>query len=315
VRLLVTGASGFVGTHVDAALPAICGPDLEILRTAREAEPGRDVLALDMTDVAALRALLRAERPTHVLNLAGLAQPAEAASREDAAWSLHADALRHLGGLLLEEAPGAVLVNAGSGLVYGGTFSAGGAVGENAPLDPLDAYAASKAAGDLALGVLARRGLRCVRFRPFNHTGPGQSEGFVIAAFAAQIARIEAGLEEPVLRVGNLEAERDFVDVRDVVRAYGLALLHSGILPPGTVLNVASGVPRRIADILDALRGMSRVPIAVRTDPARMRASDVPRAVGDADRLQALLGWVPRIPFEQTLADVLADWRARVRAA
>jgi len=156
----------------------------------------------------------------------------------------------------------------------------------------------------------ARRGLDVVLMRPFNHAGPGQGEGFVVSAFAAQIARIEAGAE-PVIRVGDLEAERDFVDVRDVCDAYALAL--TAPLTPGTALNLASGRARRIGDVLEALLSMSRVAIRVETDPDRLRPSEVPCALGDATRARALLGWEPRIPFEDTLRDALEDWRARER--
>ena len=182
------------------------------------------------------------------------------------------------------------------------------------PLEPLDEYGASKAAGEIALHAASARGLACIRLRPFNHSGPGQTEDFVVPAFAAQIARIEAGLAKPVMRVGNLDAARDFVDVRDVCDAYALALARGEAVPPGTAINVASGVARRIGDILEALLSLARVPIRVQPDPARMRPSEVPVVVGDPGRAAALLGWSPRIPFETTLADVLADWRQRVSA-
>ena len=176
----------------------------------------------------------------------------------------------------------------------------------------MDEYAATKAAADLALGALAGKGLKCVRLRPFNHTGRGQDEAFVIPAIAMQIARIEAGLQPPVIRVGNLDAERDFLDVRDVVVAYALAVTKASELTPGTIINIASGTARRVRDILEYLLRLSRKPIALEKDEARMRPSDVPRIVGNGERARRLLGWVPEHSFDDTLADVLDDCRDRV---
>ncbi len=153
-----------------------------------------------------------------------------------------------------------------------------------------------------------------VRLRAFNHTGPGQRAEFAVAAFARQIARIEAGLQAPLMQVGALAPERDFLDVRDVVRAYVAAIRHADALAPGTILNIASGTPRRIGDVLDALRGLSAADITVETDGALLRPSDIARATAKPHRAHAALGWRPEIGWERTLADVLADWRVRVRA-
>ena len=312
MRLLVTGAHGFVGAHVAASVRRICGDDTDILLTSRHAATG--IEALDILDRDALAAMLARHGATHVLNLAGVAAPAAAEANPDLAWQVHSDGVRCFARAIGEAVPEAVMVNAGTGLVYGASFVSGRPVDESALVEPLDDYGASKAAGDLALGAAAQRGLRCLRMRPFNHSGPGQAEDFVIPAFAAQIARIEAGLAEGVLRVGNLDAARDFVDVRDVCDAYALALLKAREIKSGTVLNVASGIPRRIGDLLDALLALSTATIRVEPDPARMRPSDLPIAIGDPSRAAALLGWEPRIPLERTLADVLDAWRQRVAA-
>ena len=158
----------------------------------------------------------------------------------------------------------------------------------------LDEYSASKAAADLALGALVPAGLKCVRFRPFNHTGRGQSEHWSIPAFAMQVARIEAGLAPPTLRVGNLDAERDILDVADVVDAYALALYAADDLEPGDILNIAAGRARRIGDMLTELLKFSRREIAVERDSRRVRRSDLPILVGDSSRLRAKLGWALR---------------------
>lgn len=310
MQILLIGASGFMGGHLLTALRAAFGGSAAIHATARIAMPGAGIAALDVADEAAVRDLLADLRPTHVVNLAGIAAPAAASHDPEAAWRIHLDAVRYLGRAILDIVPTAQLVNTGTGLAYGASFLAGAPLSEDAPLRPLDDYGASKAAGDLALGVLAKRGLRAVLFRPFNQLGPGQTEDFVIPAFAAQIARIEANAGAPVIRVGNLDAERDFVDVRDVARAYVTAIARSDRIAPGTILNLASGTPRRIGDVLAALLALAAVPIRVEQDPARLRASDVPRAAGDSTRAAALLDWTPEIPFTASLAAVLDEQRA-----
>jgi GDP-4-dehydro-6-deoxy-D-mannose reductase len=200
----------------------------------------------------------------------------------------------------------------GQGLVYGGSAQSGLALDEQTLLAPIDQYAASKAAADLALGALAHRGLKCIRFRPFNHSGPGQAEGFVISDFAMQVAKIEAGFAAPLMRVGNLNVERDFLDVRDVANAYAQAARQSSSLEPGTIFNVASGIPRRVGDILEQRLGESRVKMNVEPDPARLDSTDLPRIIGNAGRARDWLGWSPEHRFEDMISSILHDWRARV---
>jgi GDP-4-dehydro-6-deoxy-D-mannose reductase len=314
MRVLITGALGFVGPYLAQALQRVCG-DVTILATSRTA--GEHPLlgavpALDVTDRSAVRDRIRRHQPTHVVNLAGLAAPTAATSDPTAAWQVHVQGALNLAYAILDEAPRCWLLNVGSGLVYGESAKPGLPLDENALLAPVDEYAVTKAAADLALGAMARRGLKSIRFRPFNHFGPGQAETFVIPAFAMQIAQIEAGLAEPVIHVGNLDAERDFLDVRDVVDAYALAVRSAeDMQAPGIILNIASGVPRRIGDILGRLLAQSRVRIEIEQDPMRLRPSDVPRMVGDADRARQKLGWTPSRSFDDTLAAVLDDCRTR----
>ncbi len=180
---------------------------------------------------------------------------------------------------------------------------------ETNPLRPLSPYAVSKVAQDM-LGYQYWMSWKVdsVRTRGFNHEGPRRGPVFVASDFAKQIADIEKGRKKPVLSVGNLEAQRDFTDVRDMVKAYWLALEKGA---PGEVYNLCSGKAWTIRAVLDHLLGLSKAKIEVKQDPARLRPSDVPILLGDASKFHAVTGWVPTIPFETTLADMLEYWRAR----
>jgi GDP-4-dehydro-6-deoxy-D-mannose reductase len=193
---------------------------------------------------------------------------------------------------------------------YGTSFSSGHPLDERAPLAPLNVYAETKAAADLFLGGMAAQGLNVVRLRPFNHTGPGQSPQFVVAGFARQIARIEAGLQLPTIEVGNLETWRDFLDVRDVCAAYVACIARRDTLTPGILLNLASGQARRVGDVLTDLAAIAGVDLDIQVDTARLRPVEIAIACGDATRARELLEWVPMIPWEQTLCDILEDFRA-----
>ena len=195
----------------------------------------------------------------------------------------------------------------GSNEEYGAPRSNELPLTEENPLRPNNPYAVSKVAQDfLGLQYYLSYGLPVVRVRPFNHTGPGQSPRFVVPAFASQIARIEAGLQEPVMKVGNLEAARDFTDVRDMVQAYHLAATQG---KPGEVYNLASEQPQSVREMLEMLLSYAQVEIRVERDPNRYRPVDVPVVYGSSEKFHRLTGWTPQIPFEQTLQDTLAYWR------
>jgi GDP-4-dehydro-6-deoxy-D-mannose reductase len=248
-----------------------------------------------------------------VLHLAADSIVSTSFANPERTWRTNVDGTLALASAVMRLAPEALFLFASSAEAYGLSFQSGAPLDENAPFAPANPYAASKAAADIALGEMALRGLRVLRLRPFNHTGPGQSDAFVISSFARQIARIEAGLQEPVIRVGALERWRDFLDVRDVCAAYVAALARGMEIAPGTAINIASGVPRKIGDILALMIERAGLAIEVRADAARMRPTDVITTAGNADRAARLLGWSPTIRWDETVAGVLDDWRERTR--
>lgn len=311
--ILVTGGNGFVGPYLIAALEAAgervvaCGAPLAEASPAGPIAP--EWRALDLCDRAAVDALVAETRPRAVYHLAALSSVA--ASLEDPlpTYQVNVMGTLHLLDALRRKASDARVLFVSSAEVYGGLSSP---LTEASPFAPSNAYAGSKAAGEmLCIEAFRTHGLAVVRARAFNHTGPGQTPQFVVSDFARQVARIESGLQAPVIAVGNLSARRDFLDVRDVVSAY-VALMAEGA--PGAAYNVCSGRAVAVQSLLDGLLSLSRVPITVTTDPARMRPVDVPELVGSHASLSAAAGWQPRVPLEQTLSDVLGYWRARVSA-
>ncbi|MGE0419242.1 MAG: GDP-mannose 4,6-dehydratase [Acetobacteraceae bacterium] len=301
-RILLTGASGFVGRHMQRALAA--------------AFPAASLLTqrVDIRDAGAVRGLVRETSPDVCVHLAAMAAIPDAQRDPDLAWAINLHGTLNIARVLLAEAPNCRMLYASSADAYGATFRRGSALNEDAPLAPMNTYGATKAAADLALGALARDGLRVVRMRTFNHTGAGQTTGFVVPAFARQVARIAAGLQDPVMSVGNLDSRRDFTDVRDICDAYVACIRAGTDVPDGTILNIASGEPRRIADILDDLIALAGVAVEIRPDPARMRAADLPVTQGDSSLARRLIGWTPRRTWNETLQSVMSDWQARVRA-
>ena len=300
-RILITGASGFVGQHLLAALtrayPAAC----------------LVADAFDVTDAHAVSAAVKAAAPDSCVHLAGIASPVQARSEPDRAWRVNLMGTLNLARAVLAEAPACRFLFVSTSEVYGGSFRPGLPLDEAALLAPMNTYAATKAAADLAIGAMVNDGLRAIRVRPFNHTGPGQTDAYVVPAFARQLVRIGAGLQPPVMKVGALQPVRDFVDVRDICAAYVACLTKSDSdLPPGTILNLASGSPRRIGDVLDDLSRIAGVTPDIQSDALLLRPCDIPRACGDSRLARRLLGWEPRIPWEQTLTDVVADWRGRL---
>jgi GDP-4-dehydro-6-deoxy-D-mannose reductase len=318
-RILVTGASGFVGRTL---LAAIGRSSLSVARTVagllsrEEARfPHQETIDLDIGDPGSVDRAVREVRPTHLVHLAAVSAVPEASGNPELTWRVNFLGCLHLMEAVRRHAPTCHILHVSSAEVYGASFRSAGSLDESAPSAPVNIYAASKAAADALMGQAAKQGLSVLRFRPFNHTGPGQSERFAVPAFAAQIARIERGLQAPVVCVGALDTARDFLDVRDVAQAYLAAIRRAGSLPNGTAVNLASGQARRIGDVLRDLCAMSRVPVSIETDAARLRPADVPVMSGDARLARRILDWTPKIAWDVTLADVLDDWRERVGVA
>lgn len=315
MRALITGINGFVGGHLAEHL--LAETDWQIVGVAREARLSLAPLgeqvqlhAVDLLNAAAVKALLREVQPDLVFHLA--AQAHAPTSFRDPAGTLTTNILIQLN--LFEAVRTAALdptlLIVCTGEEYGAVQPHELPVTEDTPLRPVSPYAVSKVAQDmLAYQYHAAYQLKTIRVRPFNHTGPRQEDRYAPTAFAHQIARIEAGLQPPVVSVGNLAAQRDFTDVRDVVRGYRLAVERG---EPGAVYNIGSGQAVAIQTILDQLIGHSQTAIEVRPDPERMRPADVPLIVCDATRFRERTGWQPTIPLGQTLGDVLDDFRARV---
>lgn len=309
VRALITGAGGFVGPHLARRLKVL-GQEVHGLGRGAPVAEYDAFHRADLTAAAATRQALAAARPDVIYHLA--AQSAVPRSWEDPAGTIVNNLVGEINLLeavrALDTNP--VVVVAVSSDAYGLVPPDSNPVTEDTPFRPLSPYAVSKAAQDLlSYQYAAGRGLRVIRMRTFNHLGPGQSDRFAIPSFARQLAEIERGQRPPRLAVGDLTAERDFTDVRDIATAYALAAERCA---PGEAYNVGSGVGRRIADVLAMLLALCSVVVEVCEDPSRMRPADVPRMVCDATRFRQATGWAPAIPLEQSLRDVLDDWRARV---
>jgi len=319
MRALITGITGFAGSHLAEYLLAE-HPDVEVFGIYRwrsrmdSIEHLRSRVKLveaDLRDTTSMHTALDRSRPDVIFHLA-------AQSFVPASWSAPNETLTTniAGQTNLFEAVRALRLDpviqiACSSEQYGLVLQGETPIKETNPLRPLSPYAVSKVAQDyLGYQYFQSYGLKVVRTRGFNHTGPRRGQVFVTSNFCSQVAAIELGLQEPVIQVGNIDAIRDFTDVRDMVRAYWLAVTKA---KPGEVYNIATGHGISIREMLNRLIALSNVEVRIEVDPERLRPSDVEVLIGDASKFRADTGWEPRIPFEQTLRDLLDYWRQTLR--
>lgn len=316
MKVLITGITGFVGSHLAEFL---LSKKYEVHGIERWRSDTKNIEAFkskiiihecDIRDFHSVRKVIDKAKPEKIFHLA-------AQSFVPSSWNAPSETITTniIGELNIFEAVREVKINpwihlACSSEEYGMVYENEIPIKETNPLRPLSPYAVSKVAQDL-LGYQYYQSykLNIVRTRAFNHEGPRRGDVFVTSNFAKQIAEIEKKKKPPVLYVGNLEARRDYNDVRDIVRAYWLA---TEKCIAGEVYNVCSGRDWKIKDMLDYLLSLSKVKVEIKQDPARMRPSDVPILLGDNTKFTKQTGWKPEIPFEKTLEDTLNYWRARV---
>jgi GDP-4-dehydro-6-deoxy-D-mannose reductase len=292
----VTGAGGFVGGHL---VELLAGSGANVIGWRRS-----DVDLLDGPGVARAVAALR---PATVFHCAGSAHVGQSWGSTRETLATNVLGTHHLLDALRKAGVSARVLLPGSSYVYKQSEAA---LTEDDPIGPVSPYALGKLAQEM-LGArsVTEDGQQVYLTRSFNHIGPRQDPSFAASAFAKQIALIETGAAAPVIEVGNLEAMRDFTDVRDTVRAYR-DIVERG--RSGVVYNVCSGKAHKIREVLDGLVQLSRVPVDVHVDPARYRPNDTPVLLGNPARLQKETGWVPTIPLDQTLSDLLDYWRKEV---
>lgn len=310
-RVLVTGCDGFVGRLLVERMVAAGDEVWGIDRAAASAFAGARRIVADLTDRKAVFAALDETQPRFIVHLA--AQASVRVSIDEPIPTILNNTVPALHLLSwLRQNSGVRLLAIGSAEEYGAVAPESLPLRESTPVNPANPYALGKSIQNQCCRTFASLyHVDAVATRSFNHTGAGQSDVFVLPGFARQIAEIKAGRREAVLRVGNLDVKRDFLDVRDVCAAYVL-LLHKG--ESGRTYNVCSGRSYRIRDLLDRMCELAGVEVDVVVDPARLRPVDMPELRGDPSLLAAATGWAPSVPIDDTLRWLLSDWEARVAA-
>ncbi len=301
MRHLITGLSGFVGPYLAALLrkrgEKVAGLD-------RNSDP-----PVDLLDPDAVRAALRDFEPHRIYHLAGQSQAGRSWRDPEGTFRVNVGGTVNLLRAVAETVPRARVLVVSTSEVYGRPGPGGKLLAEEDPLEPLNPYALSKMTAEQMAELMAREfDLEVIRVRPAGHLGPGQPLGLVAADFASQVVRIARGEQAPLLQVGNLFARREFMDVRDVVRAYA-DLMERG--RPGEVYNLATGFVLSIRELLETMLDVAGVKAEFVTDPGRLRPYDDQALILDASRLRRTLGWKPEIPLRQSLLDILHEWRTK----
>ena len=314
--ILLTGASGFIGRQLlprliqafpEATITAASGHD-----GAHDLPVGVTGVTVDLEDKTETRAMVEAATPDLVIHLAARSSVADSLASPWPVWRGNVLGTMHLAEAVKAVSPDAALIFASTAEVYGRAFASGEVLTEDAALGPANPYARSKAACEYALQDLWGSSGKLVTLRIFNHIGPGQDERFVASTFAAQIARMEAGLLPPRMKVGNLGVERDFGDVRDLIDAIMAVTAALPGLSARSTFNVCSGRPRPVQALLDGLIALSTLTPEVEVDPERVRPGELQRVAASNAAIHAATGWTPKRDLSETLAILLNDWRARV---
>ena len=314
MRVLITGMNGFAGKALcNFLLRETHWSIIGISSTTSGDRPNARVQwwQIDLRDPDPIQRLIKYERPDLIFHLAAQANVPLAWKDPWGTYETNVRGMLNLFNALVTHKVTPRVLVVSSNEVYGAPISDTDVpFNEDHPLRPNNPYGVSKLAAEkLAMQYRYSHGLDVLVVRPFNHIGPEQNANYVVPGFARQIALIEAGLHEPEIGLGNMAAQRDFTDVRDIARAYYEVIR---LADGGSLYNVCSGTPRSIQSIFDVLLSMTRVKITTHNDPSKFRVVDTPVSYGDNSRLQRDTGWQPQIPFDQTLADVLDYWRKRV---
>ncbi len=303
-RILITGAGGFVGKHLISELRdrgqiyGLHHPKVDVSHIKNI-----ELYPCDITESQRLYSLLDFINPDYIVHLAAIAFVPHSARNPLYTWDVNLYASLSILEWMRKRSPETKALFISTSEIYGEPVSL--PMDESHPIAPNNVYAATKASLDIATGQYRRaHGLNIVTARPFNHTGPGQSDNFVVSSFAKQVAEVVLEKKEPIIRVGNLKAKRDFTDVRDVVKAYSKLLFDA----LSDTYNICSGRPQSIQYLLDGLINCSGKELKVETDPERMRRIDVPEVRGSFDKLASVTGWGPTIAIEKTLEDTLSYW-------
>jgi GDP-4-dehydro-6-deoxy-D-mannose reductase len=312
---LITGIAGFAGSHLAELLLSkgynVAGVDhsLEKAENIEHIQDRLDLYACDLREPARINEVISTTKPDEIYHLAAIAHVPTSYSDVRHTFDVNLYGTLNLFEAVRKKAANTKVLFVGTASEYGAVKERDIPTHEDVPLRPVDPYGVSKAAADmLAYQYYKNYGLHIVRVRPFNHIGPRQSPDYVVSSFAKQISEIKRGLKDPVIMAGNLEAKRDFTDVRDMVRAYWLTLQKG---EPGEVYNICSGKAVSIREIIDELIDLSKQKIKIQRDVAKLRPADIPLLLGDSTKSQAKKYWDLDIPLKNTLQDILDYWHER----
>ncbi|USN46720.1 MAG: GDP-mannose 4,6-dehydratase [Pseudobdellovibrionaceae bacterium] len=309
MKVMVTGASGFVGAHLLHRLGEM--PGVSVVAMAHDVADSKSSaalkwLSLDITNKGQVRSAVSEYKPNVIFHLAAQSHVPTSFAHPEATFQVNIFGTLNVLEAVKSEAPECTVINVGSAAIYGKTFKSGKSIDEDGALEPLNPYGVSKAASDLLAGqYAASSSVKTIRLRPLNHIGPGQSVDFVVPSFVTQLLEIKKSGGKGILKVGDLSPERDFLDVRDVVDAYVTIMTKRDQIASGEVFNICSGQSFKIETVLKTLIDLIGVDVEVVVDPDRLRPVDMPIVSCSSDKLREQLHWTPRYSLEQSLKDII----------